>query len=60
LIVIKFILGLENLNNKYITGLDYNGGSSFQSPVDVLSELAAKIFPVGWNPHGQYASLVKC
>jgi hypothetical protein len=41
--------------------MNFNGGNNtFQSPIDVLTEIAKETYLDGWNPHAQYANLVKC
>jgi hypothetical protein len=40
--------------------MNFNGGSTFEPPIDVLTQVAEQTYLDGWNPHAQYANLVKC
>jgi hypothetical protein len=50
----------ENLENKFITALSFEGETSLLPTLDALTKFAAERFEEGLNPHAQLNNLFKC
>lgn len=49
----------SNYIGKYITDIDFNGGNNLRPITQVLTEVAASCYPLGFNPHAQFNALLK-
>jgi hypothetical protein len=48
-----------DVRNMYITGMNFDGDTTLQPVIDVLTDVAKTSYVEGWNSHAQLANLIK-